>query len=655
MHGPRVTVVSICVIFLFVTLAFSLSTTDGRSSPKDKATGNPTVLPERVEVAQKTNAPPPARTPAASILAWYTFDSDQGCDPQGWTSVDLTADGLFFHVDDFVGLGGGDKGMLNPLDGSKSLWCGARPTDTHRDIEYYQTLPGYGNRWRQEFRSNGPFTVSGDVTVQFDVSYDTEAGYDQLTLEFSDETHTPGTEPNWQTLLTLSGTNTESNSITIPAASLPLGLVNIRFFFDSDSFGSDQDGSPNTDGAAIIDNLIVSDGSGVVSSQDFEAESVGATQTVDGDWYAYEHGYGDYASLHDGTTVVQKASPNASCLWGFFGGTENYECGGYPEQLVVPYADALGYRIYNQIRSPIMTVDEDESEMYLEYDVYLDLTNDAAVFYGWYARFNDGSGWSTWRSDNYRYYGTADWTVKQIDLHSYCPFPITLNTQVQVAFAVQDYCNSYPWSSCECHSNGPLFDNIRLYLGGTVAVAIQGFEARELYDGIELNWAISADEPISGYRILRRSDGSSVDVDINPQELLPATQMRYLDSEPEPGKSYAYTLVVVSEAGEEKRSRTIRIDKSADALALEQNEPNPFNPATTIKFTIDRADRVSLNVYDVSGKLVRKLVEKNMTSGHHSEEWDGLDDNGNPVSSGLYFYRLVAGKRSLCRKAILLK
>jgi len=60
-------------------------------------------------------------------IASYTFDDGVGGpDPMGWTTVDLTAQvGTFFHVDDFAGLGGGDKGGLLPLAGARSMWCGA--------------------------------------------------------------------------------------------------------------------------------------------------------------------------------------------------------------------------------------------------------------------------------------------------------------------------------------------------------------------------------------------------------------------------------------------------------------------------------------------------------------------------------------------------
>jgi hypothetical protein len=90
-------------------------------------------------------------------------------------------------------------------------------------------------------------------------------------------------------------------------------------------------------------------------------------------------------------------------------------------------------------------------------------------------------------------------------------------------------------------------------------------------------------------------------------------------------------------------------------LALE-NHPNPFNPSTMIRFALPDAAAVTLRVYDVQGRLVRTLVDGvSKRAGVHEIEWNGTDDAGRAVSSGVYFYRLTAGTESLTRKAVLLK
>jgi flagellar hook assembly protein FlgD len=88
---------------------------------------------------------------------------------------------------------------------------------------------------------------------------------------------------------------------------------------------------------------------------------------------------------------------------------------------------------------------------------------------------------------------------------------------------------------------------------------------------------------------------------------------------------------------------------------LAQNYPNPFNPSTRIRYSLARNSQVSLSIYNVAGQLVKTLVNDTRTAGPHAVTWDGRDDRGVPVASGVYFYRLVAGDFTKTRKLTLLK
>ena len=98
-----------------------------------------------------------------------------------------------------------------------------------------------------------------------------------------------------------------------------------------------------------------------------------------------------------------------------------------------------------------------------------------------------------------------------------------------------------------------------------------------------------------------------------------------------------------------------------EALALEQNIPNPFNPSTTISFAIPPDEleagllRVKLEIFNLRGALIRSLMDDYLPAGYHRVNWNGKDNSGRPLSSGVYFYRLCAGSRVLTRKMILLK
>ena len=110
------------------------------------------------------------------VLAEFTFDTAGSPDPQGWVSVDQTAElDTFFHVDNFAGLGGGATGFLVPLEGNQSFWCGQRPA-AGEPFCAYAALPGYGNSWSQRFESVS-FSTTGDVTLNYRMLYETEPGY----------------------------------------------------------------------------------------------------------------------------------------------------------------------------------------------------------------------------------------------------------------------------------------------------------------------------------------------------------------------------------------------------------------------------------------------------------------------------------------------
>lgn len=88
---------------------------------------------------------------------------------------------------------------------------------------------------------------------------------------------------------------------------------------------------------------------------------------------------------------------------------------------------------------------------------------------------------------------------------------------------------------------------------------------------------------------------------------------------------------------------------------LEQNVPNPFNPQTTINFSLPGEGRVELRIYDVRGALVRSLVEGTLPAGRHSVIWQGLDDREKWMPSGVYYYRLRAGSEVLTRRMTMIR
>jgi hypothetical protein len=109
---------------------------------------------------------------------------------------------------------------------------------------------------------------------------------------------------------------------------------------------------------------------------------------------------------------------------------------------------------------------------------------------------------------------------------------------------------------------------------------------------------------------------------------------------------YSFGIPVVSLPHQEKVIRS---------CTLEQNYPNPFNPLTTITFTLPGRENVRLDVFNLTGKKVKVLEHGQMAAGTHQVQWDGRNDSGKMLGSGVYFYRLKAGDFVQTRRMLLLK
>ncbi|MCF7802720.1 MAG: T9SS type A sorting domain-containing protein [Candidatus Marinimicrobia bacterium] len=103
------------------------------------------------------------------------------------------------------------------------------------------------------------------------------------------------------------------------------------------------------------------------------------------------------------------------------------------------------------------------------------------------------------------------------------------------------------------------------------------------------------------------------------------------------------------------RTTGITENQIPDKYILEQNHPNPFNPSTTIKFGLPENAHITLTIYDIAGREVAKLIESERGAGWHSINWTGENEFGEPVSTGVYFYRLETEKFHAIKKIIFIK
>ncbi len=141
------------------------------------------------------------------------------------------------------------------------------------------------------------------------------------------------------------------------------------------------------------------------------------------------------------------------------------------------------------------------------------------------------------------------------------------------------------------------------------------------------------------------------------------SQLKYYSPERE-GKGpqyievdYALMICPKSSAVEDEEKPDIPKD-----FQLNQNYPNPFNPTTTIRYTVHRPSSVvrspiptTLKIYNILGQLVKTLVNEPKSTGEYEVVWDGKDEKGNSLSSGIYFYRLAIGEQTETKRMLLLK
>ena len=188
------------------------------------------------------------------------------------------------------------------------------------------------------------------------------------------------------------------------------------------------------------------------------------------------------------------------------------------------------------------------------------------------------------------------------------------------------------------------------------ATLLESFACSGTTEGIEISWTLSeAGEEIE-FEVQREKNGSGrflvVEAEVTSPEDL---SFRMTDNDLEPGASYRYRVYATDEDGTKLLFVTESMTAETPEMSLYQNYPNPFNPATTIRFYLPEKGGVLLEIFDVSGKYVACIVDESMERGRHTIEWNGQDQNGNPVSSGVYFYRLKAGKNTISRKMVLLR
>jgi hypothetical protein len=190
-----------------------------------------------------------------------------------------------------------------------------------------------------------------------------------------------------------------------------------------------------------------------------------------------------------------------------------------------------------------------------------------------------------------------------------------------------------------------------------VAVELLSFElAGDIANaGVRLDWTTANESEHAGFHVERAPSGEGPFTRLTRRLLTgDAGRYTYLDGSVDGGTTWHYRLAAVDRSGREEilASRSITTPEWAGRPELGPNHPNPFPASTTITFSLPAAGSARLAVFDVSGRLVRSLVDGPFPAGEHTVTWDGRTEDGRTSGGGVYFYSLVVGGDEITRRMI---
>ncbi|KPK82822.1 MAG: hypothetical protein AMS27_13900, partial [Bacteroides sp. SM23_62_1] len=190
------------------------------------------------------------------------------------------------------------------------------------------------------------------------------------------------------------------------------------------------------------------------------------------------------------------------------------------------------------------------------------------------------------------------------------------------------------------------------------AVELVSFEALETDGKVVLKWETASEKNNLGFHILKSQteDGEFIKVNDAVIEGNDNGIYSFTDGDVETGSTYYYILQSVDITGERRSYQTISITlKLPRQYTLYQNYPNPFNPITNVKFDLPKKERVILKIYNILGQEIKTLIDKDLESGSHTVQWDGTNNFGLQVASGVYIYQVRAGKFIKAKKMTFVK
>jgi len=220
---------------------------------------------------------------------------------------------------------------------------------------------------------------------------------------------------------------------------------------------------------------------------------------------------------------------------------------------------------------------------------------------------------------------------------------------IDAAVTVNSSGNNVPSAAdVSCSDLTQTADEVESYEGVLVKIANVTVSALNQYD-----WSIT---DASGMEALIDDDMATMDADNYMSDLAEGQELEYVMGIF--NYSFGTYKVQIRNMGDLGATVAIHDDVQVNpyTYALLDNFPNPFNPETQIRFSMGAQENVSLTIYDIMGRRVRSLINgESYSSGFHVINWDGRDNAGQKVASGMYIYRIKAGDFIADKKMLLVK
>jgi hypothetical protein len=188
-----------------------------------------------------------------------------------------------------------------------------------------------------------------------------------------------------------------------------------------------------------------------------------------------------------------------------------------------------------------------------------------------------------------------------------------------------------------------------------------GLALQSIAGAVNISWESSTDADFKYFAVYR---GVAPNFNAHGTPLATTSGAQYADASIQLGRTYYYKLTAFDFSGNESNftdEKSIMVTSIEEGngipieFALRQNHPNPFNPTTSIRYELPQAAHVKISIYNSLGMLVTTLVDQDEQSGYHTIEWNGTDNSGNTIASGIYIYKMEAGTFSSIKKMLFIK